>query len=130
MKEKISKKKIYSIVAIIILCSVSFYAGNKHGQSKLVSMNQANGSFQNGMGGGPNRRNFGGGNVNGEVFSKDDTSITVKMRDGSTRIVLYSPSTQVFKSSTSTTADVTTGETVSIMGPPAAVFSEQKRSVQ
>ena len=52
----------------------------------------------------------------GKVISKDDTSITVKGRDGSSKIVLYTPTTQVMKSTSGSSTDITVGSQVLVQG--------------
>ncbi len=131
MKEAFSKKvlTVWVIIAVV-LCGISFYAGDKHGQSASQTIADAGrGNFQGGQGGAGGNRRFGG-NANGEVLSKDASTMTVKMRDGSTRIVLYSTTTQVFKSTASTPDDVTVGETVSVMGTANSDGSVTAQSIQ
>ena len=49
-------------------------------------------------------------------MSKDAQSVTVKLSDGSTKIVFYSASTTVSKSATGTAADLTAGTGVIVTG--------------
>jgi hypothetical protein len=66
--------------------------------------------------GGQNRFGAGRGGVMGEVTSIDDKSMTVKMPDGSSKIVLVSDSTSYETSTKVEKKDVTTGKTVRIIG--------------
>jgi hypothetical protein len=54
--------------------------------------------------------------VSGEIISKDDKSITVKMQDGSSRIVMYSTTTQINKAQTVDATSLVVGETVRVFG--------------
>lgn len=54
--------------------------------------------------------------VNGEIISQDDTSITIKMPDGSSKIVILSDQTKVNKSSEGAKTDLKTGEKVTAFG--------------
>lgn len=54
--------------------------------------------------------------VAGQIISKDDKSITVKMQDGSSRIVLFSASTQISKSQATDASSLAVGETVRVIG--------------
>ena len=57
-----------------------------------------------------------GGFTTGSIVSSDSTSITVKLTDGSTKIVLYAPSTVIAVSKTGSAADLTTGQDVTVTG--------------
>jgi len=74
-------------------------------------------------------RMFGGG-VLGSVIAQDDKSITVKMSDGSTKIVLLSGSTTYVKSSLATKSDISVGTTVSVFGMPNSDGSVTAQNIQ
>ncbi len=52
----------------------------------------------------------------GEVLTKDANSLTLKLRDGGSRIVFYSTSTRVSKMADGMIGDVATGVTVTVNG--------------
>ncbi len=54
--------------------------------------------------------------INGEVVSIDDKSITIKMADGSSKIILLTDKTIVNKAEITNIADLTLGEKVMIFG--------------
>ena len=60
--------------------------------------------------------NRAGGFVSGSIIAKDSGSITVKLADGSTKIVLYAGSTAVNVSQTGTASDLVVGKDVTITG--------------
>lgn len=66
----------------------------------------------------------------GEILSNDGTSITIKMADGSTKIVLVSPSTQVMKMAAGSLSDLSTGTNVSVVGSANSDGSVTATSVQ
>lgn len=129
-----------AVIAIVVVVGAgAFYGGMRYGEGRPPSAaaamktlssltpEQAAQAFQQGGGGFPGagfagagggRRNgaAGGGLVNGEVVSKDAQSVTVKLADGSTKIVFYSASTTVSKSATGTAADLTAGTGVLVTG--------------
>lgn len=79
------------------------------GRSDARGMN--NGGNSNGMLG------MRGGNMtSGEVTSMDDKSMTVKMSDGSSKIVLLSESTTYSMSESTTKDKVTVGSKVAVFG--------------
>ena len=58
----------------------------------------------------------GAGFIAGEILAKDATSITIKGRDGSSKIVLYSGSTEVSKFAAGSIDDIAVGKFVSVNG--------------
>jgi hypothetical protein len=132
MNEKKYKQHMMIVVAIaVVLIGVSFYAGTKHGQkSGLASMR---GQFPAGQMGGARagaRFASGGGVVMGSILSKDATSMTVQGRDGSSKIILYSGSTQIAKSAAGTADDVAVGTQVSVIGTQNPDGSVTAQSIQ
>lgn len=54
--------------------------------------------------------------TSGEVISVDASSVTVKLVDGSTKVILLSDNTQVNKTDEATREDIKTGETITVFG--------------
>lgn len=118
-------KKLISIfiVALVVVGAGSFFGGMKYTESKTSSLagfgnlteEQRSQMVANG---GPGTRgsNTGTSFINGEIISKDDTSITVKLNNGGSKIVFYSDSTQITKSASGTASDLEAGTTVTING--------------
>lgn len=116
------KNNIVIIVVIVILVGAgAFFGGMKYQESKATGLHTAR-QFQGGMGGGQNGQNGQGrftGNgrpVAGEILSVDDKSITVKLQDGSSKIVLLSDKTSINKASEGTKDDLKTGQRVAVFG--------------
>lgn len=136
MKEKIfTKQHLIAWVAVtVVLAGGAFYAGSVHAKNAMrVAMTAGRGQFPAGMGGartGTARFGMGGGAVMGSVLSKDDTSMTVKMRDGSSKIVLYSGTTQVSKFAAGSAADVSVGTEVTVVGTQNPDGSVAAQSIQ
>ncbi len=129
-----------AIIAIILSGVGGFYGGLKYGQSKN-SLGNVNFSpdqmarFQ--QSGGTNRRVTGatgqgqnGGMTAGEILSKDDSSLTVKLRDGGSKIVFYSPKTVVSRMATGTADELVAGENVIVNGSANADGSVVAQSIQ
>jgi hypothetical protein len=119
------------ILTVLIVGGGAFFAGMKYGQSR-GSNSLSRADFQNlspeerqqrmqqtgtvggfrGMGG----NNRGNDFVLGEIISKDDASITVKLLDGGSKIVFFSNSTSITKSTDGAFGDLETGKTIMING--------------
>ena len=125
------KKNLTTVIAIAIIVGVaSFFGGYKLGQknnSKLADQfpggqnfaqrQQGTGQFRTGTG---TIRNMpqNGGFISGEILNKDDKSLTIKMRDGGSKIIFYSDSTQINKAAIGTSSDLVTGKEITVVGTP------------
>lgn len=68
--------------------------------------------------------------VSGEIISSDSKSITVKLQDGSSKIVLLTDKTTVSKSAEANVADLKTGEKVAAFGQENSDGSVTAQSIQ
>ncbi len=111
---------VFLIIAVVI-GGAAFYGGTKYVQSK-TSRGALQGNFRNSVQGGgfrnmgTNGGNGGMGFVAGDIIAKDDKSITVKLRDGSSKIIFYSGATKFGKFVSGTAADFGIGSAVIING--------------
>jgi hypothetical protein len=133
-----------AIVTILVAALVGgggFYAGMKYQASKQQTGfftqggNFAGRSGGNGAGGA--RQGFTGRGgaagmrpVSGEILSSDDKSMTVKLPDGSTKIVLFSDSTPINKAAAGTKTDLKTGERVAVFGTANSDGSVTAQNIQ
>jgi len=145
-------KKILPIIIIIIIIGAgAFYGGMKYSQSKTLQ-GFAQGNFQNlsnlspeerqqrfqqmgsagmiGMRGARSGDGTGSGFANGEIISKDESSITVKLPDGGSNIVFYSESTEVSKFTGGTLDDLEIGKSVIVNGEVSEDGSITAQSIQ
>ena len=109
---------LVTVILVIVFAGAGFYGGMKYQQSKA---NPTGGQFsggqgltRNGRGGSGNRTGFRP--VNGEIISSDNGSITVKLQDNTSRIVILSSKTLINKAATATIADLKVGEKVAVFG--------------
>jgi hypothetical protein len=113
---------IITIVVAILVGALGFYGGVQYQKSSAPKVTQGpggNGQFagrQFGAGTGVGRGANGTGITSGQILSKDDRSITIQLRDGGSKLVFLSDSTQVMKSAIGTTQDLTVGENVTANG--------------
>ena len=123
-----TNKKI--IIVILVLIVVAFYGGMKYSQSKNpVVQSFQNANFTGGAGSARNLRG-GAGGVSGDIIAKDATSVTVKMRDGGSKIVLVSPSASVIKTVSGSLDDLAVGKTINVVGMTNSDGSFTAESIQ
>ena len=128
-------------IAVILLVAIitgtgGFFAGTKYQQSKLPLGFAA---MQNGQGRAMMLGNGGGTKmgirngfrpVSGEIIKQDDSSITVKLKDGSSKIVLLGGSTVINKAESGSKADLTVGTEVAVFGAENTDGSVTAQNVQ
>ncbi|MFA6534289.1 MAG: hypothetical protein WCT37_03910 [Patescibacteria group bacterium] len=127
---------IIAATAIVAGCG-GFYGGLKYEQIKgpaaaFAAFRDGNGAGANFAGRvGVNRTGqAGAGLVNGDIIAADNQSITVKTRDGSSKIIFYSPTTSVGKFVTGAASDMKIGETVMATGKTNTDGSVTADSIQ
>ena len=119
------------LIVALVVGGGAFYGGMKYAQAHPVTgsgMMEGGRAFRTGAGGpgaGGAGNQFGQGRgmggaasgfVMGEVVSRDATSLTLKIRDGGSKIVLYSTSTRIGKMTEGAMSDLTPGTEVTVMG--------------
>lgn len=125
--------KIVAItMGFALLGGGSFYAGMKYGQNAdtQAALAQRANAFGGISAGQRGRGNQSGGFLVGTVLSKDDKSVTLKLNDGSSKIVFFSDMTKILKSTAGASADITMGEQVSINGTQNQDGSISAQSMQ
>ncbi|MFA6338989.1 MAG: hypothetical protein WCW87_02955 [Candidatus Paceibacterota bacterium] len=128
------------IISLIVVGSGSFYAGMKYDQSNQSATRGQ--KFQQ-MGGagfnlnqkgtahnGNNMMNGNGGFAAGEILSKDDKSITIKLTNGGSKIVFLSDSTKVTKDTEGSKNDLSNGVQVVASGSANSDGSITAQTVQ
>ena len=126
------KKIVGVVVTGLLVAGISFWGGMTYAGNNLKKANEnRQGVFnQNGGMKGQGARVGNGGVVSGEVLSVDSTSMTVKLRDGGSKIVLLSPASKVEKTVDGVAADVTVGKSVMVTGTTNPDGSVTASSVQ
>ena len=120
------------IVVVIVAIGVGAFFGGRAAGGGTPTVAEAMKVIQNmtaaerqtlGQGGGTggqigasNRAGGFGGLTSGSIISSDASSITVKLSDGSTKIILYSDSTTISTSTKGSSADLTAGQEVRVTG--------------
>ncbi len=114
------------VLGAILIGGGSFYAGLKFGARRAGAFGAGAGQFGTRTGG---VRMMNGGVATGQVLSVDATSMTIKLRDGSSKIVFFSNTTPVMKSTAGATTDVTTGVMVLVTGTANADGSLSAKTI-
>lgn len=106
---------IISIIVIILVGAGSFYGGMIYGKNQSTkSFNPQN--FRIGQAGNRNGNGAATNFLTGDIIAKDDKSITIKLRDGGSKIVFYSDTTEISKFASGTLSDLEIGKSVSVQG--------------
>jgi len=122
-----NKKIIMAVVITLIIAGGGgFYGGMLYGQS-FNRQGRFNASM---MGQRGNSSQPNAGFSGGEIIKKDDTSITVKLTNGRSQIILFSDTTKVMKSAEGSAADLIVGEQVTITGSKNQDCSLTAQSIQ
>jgi len=127
----VKNTKYILVVAILLIAfgGGGFYVGMKYQQNQRGRFSS---QFNNSQGGQNNqaRGRMGLRPVAGEIISKDDKSITVKLQDGGSKIVLLSDSTSINKASEGSKDDLKTGEQVAVFGTDNSDGSVTAQNIQ
>jgi len=122
-----------ALISAIVFGGIGFFIGKKFTSSlgPTPGMERMGDRGQFGQNAGPNRapRALGGG-TQGEVLSKNETLLTVKLRDGGSRIVFYATSTGVMRTASGTMEDIEVGSQVFVAGNQNADGSINAQTIQ
>ncbi len=140
------KKIIPIFVALILVVGGgAFYGGMKYQQSKSSFGNLTRQNFQNlseeqrqqllqgnvgGSFGQGTGRGAGSNFLSGEVITKDEQSLTLKMQDGSSKIVFFSNSTQISKTTEGSVGDIEIGKQIMVTGQQNSDGSYTAKTIQ
>lgn len=114
------KSKYLILVVAVIVGGAGFFAGTKYQQNKLNEFaRNLPENFEQMRGQMGQHRTNGSSElttVRGEILSMDDSNVTVKLDDNSSKIVILADSTGINKSEKGSIEDLTEGTKVTIMG--------------
>ncbi|OGC46441.1 hypothetical protein A2V49_02820 [candidate division WWE3 bacterium RBG_19FT_COMBO_34_6] len=134
-----SKSLIITILVALLVGGVGFFGGVKYQQSKepkFVGQMSRNGNFNSNGNrtGDVYQRRFNGpqgqGMVVGEIISSDAKSITVKLPDGSSKIVILSDTSSINKAVECVRDDLIVGENVKVFGSTNSDGSVTAQNIQ
>jgi hypothetical protein len=132
-------RMLVPIICVLIGLGVGFLGGYEYRNYRLkktITNIGTNGNFQRFTGSGINRIGqngngmMRGGIIEGTILFMDDKSVTVKLNDGSTKIILFSNSTSYSNTVASVKTDLKIGSTVAVFGVTNSDGSVTATSVQ
>lgn len=126
-----NKNLIIAILILIVGAGAGFFGGMKYRDHQISKQRAsfAGGNFQrNGANGTAGRIGVRG--VEGNILSVDDKGITVKLTDGSSKIVLISDTTQINQALAATKTDLKVGTMVAVFGQTNSDGSVTAQSIQ
>jgi len=132
---------LMTVILVIVFAGAGFYGGMKYQQSKSQTFTGQFNNRQEGMRNNPQGNGAGtlknigmnrGGfkPVAGEIISADDKSITVKLEDESSKIILINDKTQINKAETVNKSELKAGEQVSVFGSKNTDGSVTAQNIQ
>ena len=110
---------LMTVILVVVFAAAGFYGGTMYLKNLATSAVGSNGFGSSGRfagGSGVVGRRGGGGQTVGTVLTQDATSMTVKLADGSSKIVLLTKSTIFDKSAPATMSDLKVGDRVAVFG--------------
>jgi len=109
---------LVAILALLAGGAAGFFGGMQYQKSQRPNYGQfaGAGGFGTRGGSGVNGMRRNGNGAVGTILNVDANSMTVKLNDGSSKIVLLTGTTSINKAATAAASDLTVGETVSAFG--------------
>lgn len=120
------------LLLITLFSGASFFAGTKY-QQRQSPINTRRAQFNNQTldpKGIQNRQMMGRAMINGEIIAQDDQSVTIKLADGSSKIILLSSETSINQATQATVSDLKVDEKVAIFGQTNNDGSTTAQSIQ
>lgn len=124
-------KAVPIIISSVLVGGIGFFGGMQYGQSTknttTPNASQRSTFRQNGqLGTGTN----GNSGTMGEIVSNDNTSLTLKLANGGSKIVFFSNTTKITKTVDGETKDLITGKNVSVIGTTNSDGSITAKTIQ
>lgn len=116
------KNKNLLVAILVIGVGVGgFFAGMKYQQSKQpsrVDFQAIRGTRRSGMPASmpSGQQREGSGRIRGKIIAQDEESVTIKLPDGSSKIILISENTTISKTSKGSVDDLQTGKQIVVFG--------------
>lgn len=126
-----NKSILTTIVVALIVGVIAFFGGLKYQQMQRLGGQNGNfirGANRPGLQSNQNGQNFRP--VLGAISSLDDKSLTVKMPDGSSKIILFGSTVAISKTTDATKTDLQLGTQVGVFGTNNSDGSVTAQAIQ
>lgn len=117
-----------AIFLAVLMGIGGFFVGIKYQQRKVPSFGQFRGAMRQSANQGSQPRGLGA--IRGEIISRDEKGITVKLTDESSKIILISENTEITKASEGVLDDLEVGKQVMVFGQENPDGSVSAQTVQ
>ena len=128
------------VIVAVVVGGLAFYGGSMYEKSSTPVASATRGAgrgagYAGGAGGAGGGAAAGGGAsaggfVSGQVLSHDDTSVTVQLTGGGSKIVFYTASTTIMKTTSGSVDDLQPGTSVVVTGTANQDGSVSAKSIQ
>jgi len=120
------------IIAVHLVGAGSFYGGMRYEQSKTANVRNQFSRNVSGAGGRGGQRFAQAGvkAVSGKIIHQDESSITVELEDGSSKIIFVTDQSSINKTEAASQADLKEGEEVVIFGQENSDGSITAQNIQ
>jgi hypothetical protein len=112
------------ILTALVVGTTSFWGGMKYQKSKTPNFQEMRGQL------GPRTRNQVLRPITGEILSQDDQSLTVKLADNSSKIILLSENSTINKTEAGTKEDLKQGVKITVFGQENSDGSLTAQNIQ
>ncbi|MDD4931080.1 MAG: DUF5666 domain-containing protein [Candidatus Colwellbacteria bacterium] len=129
------KTIIILVLAVVAVGGIGFFSGTVY-QKKIAKIdspfgnNKDRGQQMGFAGGATGNRAAGGGMTIGEILSIDGQTMTIKLPDGGSKIILFTDTTPVTKTISADKTEVKVGENVTVSGKSNQDGSLTANSIQ
>ncbi len=121
---------ILAVVLIVVAAVGGFFGGMTYQKSQVSTLGAVERGNFGGRLGQPGQNAAAFRPVRGQVLSISNNSLTVKMSDGSTKIIILSGSTSFVQSTKAVLSDVKTGDTINVVGTQNSDGSVTAQDIQ
>jgi hypothetical protein len=122
---------IILIIIVVVVAGIAFFGGMKYQQGKSSNgFTLQQGQFRQRMGQAEQGQGQAFRPVRGDILSVDNNTLTVKLSDGSSKIVVLSGNTAYTREASTTKDDLKVGDTVVVTGVNNADGSVTAQNVQ